>query len=273
MDSKVNFGNIVHILSLIKENKTFNLDELCQKTNLSLEKLLYSLSVLSEVYSANGATFVDFEINTKENNITFEFDDTLLNIQTITNLELFKIYNLLNNPKINIANLFENNSDLTFLYDILNNYFKSHQPLPKSSNLDFNDLLVSDEIYIEYIKLGHTIPNIYKIKPLSFSNTDDGDILEAYDYDDEKIKTFLIERITNIPENRILKENFSSIEHTIEVKYVDKFSNTLSKSFRSLEIAVEHFLKNIDSQNVIAPNSVKVEIENKKNQLINELSE
>lgn len=134
-------------------------------------------------------------------------------------------------------------------------------------------MLVSDEIYIEYIKLGHTIPNIYKIKPLSFSTADDGDILEAYDYDDEKIKTFLIERITNIPENRILKENFSSIEHTIEVKYVDKFSKTLSKSFRSLEIAVEHFLKNIDSQNVIAPNSVKVEIENKKNQLINELSE
>ena len=272
MDSKVNFGNIVHILSLIKENKTYNLDELCQKTNLSLEKLLYSLSVLSEVYSADGSTFVDFEINTKKNNITFEFDDALLNIQTITNLELFKIYNLLNNPKINIANLFENKSDITSLYDILNKYFKSHHSLPESSNLDFNDLLVSDEIYIEYFKLGYTIPNIYKIKPLFFSTADDGDILEAYDYDDEKIKTFLIERITNIPENRSLKANFSSTEDTIEVKYVDKFSNTLSKSFRSLEIAVEHFLKNIDSQNVIAPNSVKVEIENKKNQLINELS-
>ena len=271
MDSKVNFGNIVHILSLIKERKVYNLDELCKKTNLSFEKLLYSLSVLSEVYSADGNSFVDFEINTEKNNIMFEFDDALLNIQTVTDLELFKIYNLLSNPKINIDNLFENKSELTFFYETLNNYFQSQQPITENFDLDINELFTSDEIYIEYIKLGYSTANVYKIKPLSFNTGNDGDVLEAYDYEDEKIKTFLIDRITNIPENTSLKKNFTSTDNFIKVTYIDEFSNTLVKSFRSLEIAVEYFLRNIDSQNVITPNSVKVEIEEKKNKLINEL--
>ena len=66
-----------------------------------------------------------------------------------------------------------------------------------SAKLDFNRVFVSDELYIEYIKLGHNISNIYKIKPLSFNITNDGDVLEAYDYEDDKIKSFLIERIVN----------------------------------------------------------------------------
>ena len=70
-------------------------------------------------------------------------------------------------------------------------------------------MFVSDELYIEYIKLGHNISNIYKIKPLSFNITNDGDVLEAYDYEDDKIKSFLIERIVNIPDEKSLKERFS----------------------------------------------------------------
>ena len=102
MDSKVNFGNIVNILSFIKKDKTYNLDELATNVNLNLEKLLYSLTILSEVYAVDGNSFVDFEINNEKNLITFDFDQSLLNIQTITDLELFKIYTLLNLSLIHI---------------------------------------------------------------------------------------------------------------------------------------------------------------------------
>ena len=67
MDSKVNFGNIVNILSFIKKDKTYNLDELATNVNLNLEKLLYSLTILSEVYAVDGNSFVDFEINNEKN--------------------------------------------------------------------------------------------------------------------------------------------------------------------------------------------------------------
>ena len=104
MDSKVNFGNIVHILSLIKEGKTFNLDDFASRVNLSLDKLLYSLTILSEVYSAEGNSFVDFEVNNEKNLITFDFDNDLLAIQTITDLDLFKIYTILINLIENLKN-------------------------------------------------------------------------------------------------------------------------------------------------------------------------
>ena len=56
----------------------------------------------------------------------------------------------------------------------------------------------------------------------------------------------------------------------VSVTYQDLALKRHQQHFRSEEIAVEHFLKNIDSQNVIAPNSVKVEIEKRKNKLIAE---
>lgn len=271
MDFKVNFGDIVHILSFIKKRKSFDIDELARNVNLSFEKLLYSLTILSEVYSIDGNSFVDFEINNDENLITFDFDESLLNIQTITDLDLFKIYTILTNPKIDINNLFDNKSDLTFLRKTLKEYFNSHQPTSQISSLDFTDLLSSDELYIEYIKLGQSSSNIYKIKPLAFNRVADGDVLEAYDYENSKIKTFLIDRIINLPDDTNSKSTFNQTEDEVVVTYTDILKNKFEQRFRSEEIAIEHFIKNIDTQNVISPNSIKVEIAMRKNNLINEL--
>lgn len=271
MDFKVNFGDIVHILSFIKKRKSFDIDELARNVNLSFEKLLYSLTILSEVYSIDGNSFVDFEINNDENLITFDFDESLLNIQTITDLDLFKIYTILTNPKIDINNLFDNKSDLTFLRKTLKEYFNSHQPTSQISSLDFTDLLSSDELYIEYIKLGQSSSNIYKIKPLAFNRVADGDVLEAYDYENSKIKTFLIDRIINLPDDTNSKSNFNQTEDEVVVTYTDILKNKFEQRFRSEEIAIEHFIKNIDTQNVISPKSIKVEIAMRKNNLINEL--
>ncbi len=69
---------------------------------------------------------------------------------------------------------------------------------------------------------------------------------------------------------KVLKKGFQKNDNEISVTYQDLALKSHQQHFRSEEVAVEHFLKNIDSQNVIAPNSVRVEIEKRKNKLINE---
>ena len=52
------------------------------------------------------------------------------------------------------------------------------------------------EINIEYIKIGYSEAHTYSIKPLSISNNQDGNILEAIDLIENKVKTFLINRLS-----------------------------------------------------------------------------
>ena len=60
------------------------------------------------MYSSDGDSFINFEVNLEKNLITFKFNESILNITTITDLDLFKIYTLLNNPKVNVEKLFDN---------------------------------------------------------------------------------------------------------------------------------------------------------------------
>tara|TARA_Y100000389_G_scaffold121993_1_gene119411 strand:+ start:1227 stop:2045 length:819 start_codon:yes stop_codon:yes gene_type:complete len=270
MESKISLDNIVHILSLIKEDKSFNIKDLLVRLNLNMDKLIYSLTMLSEIYSNNGINFLDFEINSDTDIISFEYDEKLLELETITDLDLFKIHTLLNNPKIDIQNLFNESSEVYSFSQTLTAYFASHQSIPNDDTL-LNDLFESDELYIEYIKLGQIHPNIYKIKPLSFTSGSDGDSIDAYDYEEQKIKTFIIERIVNIPESNDLKTTFQDMENSLEVIFTDSVNKEEKLQFRSEPIALEYFIKNIDTLNIITPHSVKVEVENRKNKLIKEL--
>ena len=122
------------------------------------------------------------------------------------------------------------------------------------------------------MKLGNIQPSTYRIKPLSLSSGSDGELLEAFDYDDQKIKTFILERILNLPEDNISIKASSTADKNIEVSFLDRYDNKFVKDFRSEEIAVEYFLKNINNQNIITPNSVKVEIEKRLDKLISGLT-
>ena len=271
MDSKVNLNTIVHILSLIRRSKSYDIDKLLIELNLDVDKLIYSLTILSEIYSLDGENFLDFSINSEENTITFEYDESLLRMQMITDLDLFKIFTILSNQKININNLFEDNKEINHFIDVLNTYFAS-DPHIKQSSSELDELFKSDDIYIEYMKLGNIQPSTYRIKPLSLSSGSDGELLEAFDYDDQKIKTFILERILNLPEDNISIKASSTADKNIEVSFLDRYDNKFVKDFRSEEIAVEYFLKNINNQNIITPNSVKVEIEKRLDKLISGLT-
>ena len=56
---------------------------------------------------------------------------------------------------------------------------------------------------IEYIKIGYSEAHTYSIKPLSISNNQDGNILEAIDLIENKVKTFLINRIIDVNELKL----------------------------------------------------------------------
>ena len=77
---------------------------------------------MSEVYSINGENFIDFEIDSLENTISFEYSSTFTDLNTITDFELFKIYNLLkSNKTINVQNI--DKQDLKKFYETLQIYF------------------------------------------------------------------------------------------------------------------------------------------------------
>ena len=90
MDYKVSLSTIVHILSLIRLKTTYEVEDLLNKLNLNFEKLIYSLTILSEIYSTNGDSFLDFNINSETNSITFEYDKYLSNLKPLQNWTYLK---------------------------------------------------------------------------------------------------------------------------------------------------------------------------------------
>ena len=54
MHKKINLTTIGNIISLIKLNQNWKIDELLKKANINYEELLYLLTVLSDIFSKNG---------------------------------------------------------------------------------------------------------------------------------------------------------------------------------------------------------------------------
>ena len=104
----------------------------------------------------------------------------------------------------------------------------------------------------------------------------EGSVLEALDLNDNKIKTFLINRIISIGEDiskqSYKEENQNEIEVIFDVKddsillkikeFKKQETNYVAK-FRNKNIAIEFFIENFTSTNVISPNAVKVDVMNR----------
>ena len=74
-----------------------------------------------------------------------------------------------------------------------------------------------------------------------------------------------------MPDENASKKTHSTTDKSTEITFLDRSGNKSIKKFRSQQIAVEYFLKNIDNQKIITPNSVKVEVEKRIDKLISEL--
>lgn len=278
MNKKLKLQDFTFLINIIKDQDNWNIQDLADKLTVDLDTLLYMLNIMSEVYSVNGESFINFDLDLSKNNITFDYSIELKDLETITDFELFKIYNILiSQDKIYIKNI--NKNDLSFLTDTLEIFFDEKSNINQDNYLS---IFLENEVNIEYIKLGRKNPGIYSIKPLSISNNADGNVLEAIDLVDNKIKTFLVNRILSVGDLDLNKSTKEDKTKNIEVKfniYSEKSISKLNKDkikmsneiyiyiFRDYYVAMEYFLENFKDVEILSPENLKNEFDEKINKL------
>ena len=279
MKNKLQLQDFTFFINILKDSNKWNIDDLTKKLGKDIETIVYMLNIMSEVYSVNGENFIDFEIDSSENIVSFEYSSTFKELNTITDFELFKIYNLLkSNQNLNIQNI--NKKDYNNFLKILDMYFD------EKSNIEFEDNLtihLLTDINIEYLKIGYDDPKTYSIKPISISNNQDGNVLEAIDLIDNKVKTFLINRIIEVNELNLISSSNKEKINSIEVKFKYKnenFSNKLDKdntffkdglciyTFRDFNVALEFFFEHFQELQIVSPNKLKIEFNKRINNLV-----
>ena len=279
MKNKLQLQDFTFFINILKDSNKWKIDDLTKKLGKDIETIVYMLNIMSEVYSINGENFIDFEIDSSENVIFFEYSSTFKELNTITDFELFKIYNLLkSNQNLNIQNI--NKKDYNNFLKILDMYFD------EKSNIEFEDNLsihLLTDINIEYLKIGYDDPKTYSIKPISISNNQDGNVLEAIDLIDNKVKTFLINRIIEVNELNLISSSNKEKINSIEVKFKYKnenFSNKLDKdntffkdglciyTFRDFNVALEFFFEHFQELQIVSPNKLKIEFNKRINNLV-----
>ena len=279
MKNKLQLQDFTFFINILKDSNKWTIDDLTKKLGKDIETIVYMLNIMSEVYSVNGENFIDFEIDSSENLIFFEYSSTFKELNTITDFELFKIYNLLkSNQNLNIQNI--NKKDYNNFLKILDMYFD------EKSNIEFEDNLsihLLTDINIEYLKIGYDDPKTYSIKPISISNNQDGNVLEAIDLIDNKVKTFLINRIIEVNELNLISSSNKEKINSIEVKFKYKnenFSNKLDKdntffkdglciyTFRDFNVALEFFFEHFQELQIVSPNKLKIEFNKRINNLV-----
>ena len=279
MKNKLQLQDFTFFINILKDSNKWKIDDLTKKLGKDIETIVYMLNIMSEVYSVNGENFIDFEIDSSENLIFFEYSSTFKELNTITDFELFKIYNLLkSNQNLSIQNI--NKKDYKNFSKILDMYFD------EKSNIEFEDNLsihLLTDINIEYLKIGYDDPKTYSIKPISISNNQDGNVLEAIDLIDNKVKTFLINRIIEVNELNLISSSNKEKINSIEVKFKYKnenFSNKLDKdntffkdglciyTFRDFNVALEFFFEHFQELQIVSPNKLKIEFNKRINNLV-----
>lgn len=275
MVKKINLTKVGNFISIIKLQQIWTIDELLKKVDINYDELLYLLTILSDIYSKNGEYFFDFDIDAENNKILFNNTSVINDMETVTDLELFKVYTLINiiNLDLNIDTLTK--KDINSFSKILKDAFKIYD-LENENQIDSKNINLNTVTTIEYIKLGNDKPEFYDVEPLLITSNLEGSVLEALDINDSKIKTFLINRIISIGDDINKKSKQKYNQNDIDVIFDVKDDSVLLKlnkykkkeklyvaKFRNKNIAIEFFIENFTSANVISPDIVKVDVMNR----------
>ena len=279
MNKKLNIKFIQSFIKTIQNKPLWSIDELLMELQIVEKELFYILTIVSDVYTSSGETFIDYEINEDTKEINFNFSENVSEFVSINDGELFNIYFLLSTDA-KLLSLQEENKSIKEFFNLLSNYFTlESKDYEESLDLAFNDQLN----VIEYIKLGSTNSIFYKIKPISLKSNSDGIILEALDVDENLIKSFLVERIVNITDDSEYLESSKIKTNTIKVEFDLLDENFLNKmgsriykclegkvymEFYSYENALDYAIKNIVYLSVAAPSELLIDINKRKNNLL-----
>jgi len=279
MNKRLNIKFIQSFLKTIKNKPLWLIDNLLLELEISEKELFYILTIVSDIYTTSGETFIDYEIIEDKKEINFNLSENVSEFLSINDGELFNIFFLLSTDA-NLLSLQKENKSIKDFSNILANYFSLESTdYDEPLRLPFNDQLN----VIEYIKLGSTNSIFYKIKPITLKTNSDGIILEAFDVDENSIKSFLVERIVNITDDSEYLESSKIKTNTIKVEFDLLDENFLNKlgsriyecvegklymEFYSYENALDYAIKNLLFLEVAAPSDLLNDINKRKNNLM-----
>ena len=195
MSKKIDFNFLHNFLQFIQAKNKWKISEILDNLDISFKELIYILDIVSQIYVDFDDIFIDYEINEDTEEINFLFNDSVYELLSINDSELFNLYYLLT-IEANFFILKDSNKEVMEFYNILSKYFNIDGLFASDNN---SETFSFEEIKtIEYIKLGKTESQTYSVKPIALKLNQDGKILEALDVDENSIKTFLIDRIVGI---------------------------------------------------------------------------
>ena len=280
MSKKIDLQLVMSALSLIQNKEKWNINKLVQKLNISEKDLFYILSVITDIYSQQGELLIDYEYDDKNQELLFSFNPSLKNIIQINDGELFNLVFLLTSNSI-FKELVKNNSDIKEFYNVVSPYFNL-EILDESNDGVFENLTFFEENIISYIKLGSTEETFYRIQPILLTTNTDGIVLEAIDLNEEKSKTFLINRIVNSLSIEDFRESKKSNNMEVVMKFTylnEKVLTDINKDdyqlknkhveakFYSELNAINFAIKNYENIDIISPQFITNELKNRNDKL------
>ena len=280
MSKKIDLQLVMSTLSLIQNKEKWNINNLAQKLNIEDKDLLYILSVITDIYSQHGELLIDYEYDDKKQELLFNFNPSLKNIIQINDGELFNLIFLLTSNSI-FKELVKNNSDIEEFYNVVSPYFNL-EILEESNDGIFENLTFFEENIISYIKLGSTQETFYRIQPIILTTNNDGIVLEAIDLNEEKSKTFLLNRIVDSLSIEDFRESKKSNKMEVVMKFTysnDKVLTDINKDdyqlknkyleakFYSKSNAINFVIKNYEYIDIISPQFLIDEFKNRNDKL------
>ncbi len=280
MSKKIDLQLIMNVLSLIQNNEKWNLPNLSKKLNIKEKEIFYVLSVVTDIYSQQGELLIDYEYDDKNQELLFNINPSLKNIIQINDGELFNLIFLLSSNSI-YKELIKNNSDVEEFFNVVSPYFNL-EILQDNNDGVFENLSFFEENIISYIKLGSTQAAFYRIQPILLTTNNDGIVLEAIDLKDEKLKTFLLNRIVD----SLSIEDFRESKKSNKIEIIMKFKHTNEKvlsdinkndyqlkekyveaKFYSESNALNFIIKNYEYIEIMSPQSLINEFKRRKDKL------
>ncbi len=284
MSKKIDFQILHNFIQFVQSKEKWKISEILENMKITKKELFYILDIFSQIYIDYDDILIDYEVNEDAEEINFFFNDSVVELSSINDSELFNLYYLLT-MQDNFVALKNSTKEIMEFYKILSEYFDI-DGLPTAD--DKSDSFSFEEINtIEYIKLGKTEAQTYFINPIALKSNHDGKILEALDINEKVIKTFLIDRIVGININESITSQTSS-RSTIRVKYQIKDNNFLKTldsttfkvnqdnliiNFYSFENAIDFSIKNRQYINVLSPVKIIDEIKIRQDNLLENLNE
>ena len=95
MSKKIDFNFLHNFLQFIQAKNKWKISEILDNLDISFKELIYILDIVSQIYVDFDDVFVDYEINEDTEEINFLFNDSVYELLSINDSELFNLYYLL----------------------------------------------------------------------------------------------------------------------------------------------------------------------------------